>query len=371
MMVVGISVMLPAAMMPEVSAGEPHNIEVDIEPGEYQKIMLEDYDSRGDSLIMTLARVVATGDSSTQRSLNYYLIENQYAKQYSHAPEYLLQSKALVYKMNCSDKIYNQEGLKCDQDAQIYLIIDNYWRPGDESGDGNLTAKVKINYSVEPHVPEEGLPVFLIILALIVFLVVAGAIIGFILWKKNRKVAVQPVSVQQGSYFVYRGMDGSIYYLSNAEYTHMNNNGSILNYEYMGQADMIGGVAVMGSVQAPMNQGGGGLDLSMVAQPVGAAAYQEQGYYSQDQVDPYPGDRKPAYPLQPMQEEVQPSEYLASDTVVEPESDPLLDTTPVEEPPVQEGGGDPEGLEDGRIVQGEPHQDGGPSTPLPPVAPSE
>ena len=350
LLIAGFSITCFAVSIPTVSSGESHTFEVDIEPGEYQKIKLEEYDSRGDSLSLTLARVVATGDTSTPRSLNYYILENQYAKQYSHAPEYLLQEKALVFKMNYSDKIYSQEGLRSDMDAQMYLIVDNYWRDGDESGDANLTAKVKINYYVDPYVPEKELPIMQVFLLLIVLLIVIGGIIGIILWRKRGKEGPIPFAVPQGQYTVYRGMDGSVYYLDRSQYQQMSNDGSILKYEYMGHADMVGGVPIMDSVQASGYRSQDGLTLSMIAQPEGGAAYADQAYPPQEQMyDPqYQGNQvSEDIPSQPVGEGngaiASPESVIQPDPDIQPTSDtrsqyPLVE--PVAAPQQEEGTGE-------------------------------
>ncbi len=321
---------------PLVSSGEPHTLEVDIEPGEYQKINLEDYDTRGDSLGLTLARVVATGDSSIPRSLNYYILESQYAKQYSHAPEYLLHDKALTYKMNCTDKIYNQEGLLCNVDAQMYIIVDNYWRDGDESGDANLTAKVKISYNVDPYVPEEELPIVLIFLLIVGILVIVGVIIGILVWRKKGKELPLPFTVQEGDYMAYRGMDGSVYYLTNSQYQQMSNDGSILQYEYMGHADMIGGVPMMDSDQVSSYHRQDAMSLSMIAQPEGAAAYPDQTYPSQAQIDQHQDEMVSGLdPSQPVEEGYDTTASSGSVIQADPGIQHISDTHPQETPPTE------------------------------------
>ncbi|MCK5773530.1 MAG: hypothetical protein KAH57_07050 [Thermoplasmata archaeon] len=309
--------------MPTVSAGESHTFEVDIEPGEYQKIKLEEFDTKGDSLGLTLARVVATGDTSTPRSLDYYIIENQYARQYSIAPEYLLQEKALAYRMNHTDKLYSQEGLRSDVDAQMYLIVDNYWRDGDEGGDANLTAKVKINYYVDPYVPEKELPILQIFILLICLLIVIGAIIGIILWRRKEKEDPKPFAVQQGQYMVYRGMDGSVYYLNRSQYQQMSNDGSILKYEYMGHSNMVGGVPEMDRSQVSNYQPQDGPSLLMVAQPEGQ--YADQAYPPQEQMDnPQYQENQVAgdMPPQPVGEGY--DEIAQSENAVQPDPDALI-----------------------------------------------
>ncbi len=361
-LIAGFSIAFFALSIPTVSSGETHTFEVDIEPGEYQKIKLVEYDNRGDSLGITLARVVATGDTSIPRSLNYYILENHYAKQYSHAPEYLLQDKALVYKMNYTDKIYSKENLVCNVDAQMHIIIDNYWRSGDESGDANLTVKVKINYYVDPYIPDEGLPIMLIILLLIGLLVIVGVIIGIILWKKKEKEGALPFAIPEGQYTVYRGMDGSVYYLNRSQYDRMSNDGSILQYEYMGHADMIGGVPVMDSVQASSYHQDG-LNLSMIAQPEGGASYPDQAYPSQGQMDQYQDDQVSGYYTpQPVEEGYDTT--ASSESVIQ--ADPGIQATsdtyprepsttePVPAPPQEAGaegvGSDPTPVEAGPEV---------------------
>ncbi len=338
LLIAGFSIAFFALSIPTVSSEETYTFEVDIEPGEYQKIKLEEYDTRGDSLVITLARVVATGDMSIPRSLSYYIIENQYAKQYSHAPEYLLQDKALIYKMNCTDKIYSQEELTCNVDAQMYLIMDNYWRDGDESGDANLTAKVKINYYVDPYVPDEGLPIMLIFLLLIGLLAIVGVIIGLMLWRKKVKEGTKPFTVQEGQYMVYRGMiDGSVYYLSGSQYQQMSNDGSILQYEYMGHADMIGGVPIMDSVQVSSYHHQDAMTLSMIAQPEGVvSAYPDQAYPSQNQIDQHQGELVSEFdPPQPVEKGYDTTASSESAIQADPGIQHISDTPPQETPPTE------------------------------------
>ena len=195
------------------------------------------------------------------------------------------------------------------KDDQMYVILFNPNKPGDESRDYNdTTARLRIDMTITDVSPEDGsalLTVLIIILSAAIVAVLIGVIIVFI--KRKKKDAKTFWDTSRDLYYAFVGPGGTVYYFSYEQYANMYQANGMQGYEYLGQSRSIGGEVIP---DATMDQTGAVPGDVPIAAPV---AY-PQPY---DTSPPgYPMDTQ--YPEAPMVSPVQePSVAIPGETIPE------------------------------------------------------
>jgi hypothetical protein len=250
LMIIIVVVISVQCTVRNTSGAQTKSTEMEIPSNFYRSVKLEDYDSKGDNLHLTVIYQKREDISSTPRRVNYYIVEKYIADNFDVYTYDVLLQKSQDMELNVTGRV--DKDVVNTKDTQLYLVIDNPYMEGDDKDPKNETAYLRVDYIVTEEEKEAGLEfmgselktgvVIFFILALISVIAIITFTAYSIISMKKKERAIHPffASVASG-YYVFSGPDGSTYYFSRSQYEDMYKAGSLVGYEYLGESGRIGG----------------------------------------------------------------------------------------------------------------------------------
>ena len=275
-------------------------LDIEILPNSYKPIELRGFDRSGDVMHITISHKMIEGKRI--RSIDMYMTNSRTVEYFSLRKQGNPDEMAMYYQRNISSRF--ERDYKCLWNEQIYLILDNPWREGDDHDLENATAIVRVDYSVKDALKGGSnrlLVLLIIILGTLIVLIILTA--GIILFRKRRKEVDSFFKKGNFMYYALRGPDGNVFYFGPDQYMRMKESNSIVGFVLLGYTREIGGDIYN--------------DSALIVTP-SAYEVQDQGYDSPDAVpDAYIAPAPDVFEQAPVPEAVS-SEAISEDAASAP-----------------------------------------------------
>ncbi|MGA1794192.1 MAG: hypothetical protein ACMUHM_09590 [Thermoplasmatota archaeon] len=214
----------------------------DIPPGAPRWFDLEDFDQKGDRLQLTIIFKTRTENGTPQeRPISFFIVKT-----------------SLLHKENVEnvrkEALFSRENVATRQEfvggnsivnpvnGGMTIVFYNEQQDSDRENWDAAYVKVRVDYDVINKTEEESnFLLILILVILIIIILVVGIGMGYYVLNRRIKASRTFFNPDGQLYYVFRDIDGSVFYFTEDQYTHMYNQNALVTFEYLGQATKKGG----------------------------------------------------------------------------------------------------------------------------------
>ncbi|MFW3145250.1 MAG: hypothetical protein ACMUIE_00380 [Thermoplasmatota archaeon] len=202
---------------------------------------LKDFDEKGD--VLELEIVYKNNPSIAERPIQMFIIES--SRVYG-TPRLEDVEQFAAYHSNFT--VRHVKEYKNNKDAQMTILFFNEKMDGDDLKDeANTTIEMRIVYDVRNASTEEDSSLLMILLVFFLVLIVIGLLVlGFFFIRRRLRDSTSFFSSEQPVFYVFKDIDGAVYYFTPEQYAKMYSSHSLTTYEYLGQAMKKGGPLIAG-----------------------------------------------------------------------------------------------------------------------------
>ncbi len=228
---------LAIAAVPETSEAvtlDPY----EVPPGAPRWFPLDDFDEKGDLLELTVVYKKTSNGSFQERPIDVLIVESAKARR---NPTIEFAKNDAIFINEKLDRI-DREIIENPRNSEMSILFYNEQQDGDLDDWDNATVKIRVDYSVT-NIENNEVNVPLIIIFVILIILIVGAVIAltYFLLKRRIKDTRTFFNPEASLFYVFRDIDGTIYYFTADQYSDMYNNNSLVTYDYIGQAMKKGG----------------------------------------------------------------------------------------------------------------------------------
>ncbi len=242
--ILAVSVIFAVAFIAFISEDSEGKVTIDpypVPPGVPIPLTLEDFDSKGDILELTIVFKSASSDDFIPRGINILILDSSRSinvRSYEIAEE-----QSIFVRTNVSTLMSVDVENPNNKDKSIM-----FFNPQQESDTvpgawENATVRLRIVYNVNNVPEDEGMNLLPIIMAFAIIIAIILTIVATIMFFRRRsKDANLFFNPEDGPYYAFRSIiEDKVYYLDPEQYAQLYNSTSMDEYDFLGTATRIGG----------------------------------------------------------------------------------------------------------------------------------
>jgi len=217
----------------------------DIPPGAPRWFDLEDFDRKGDRLELTIIFKKTENGTPQERPISFFIVRTDLRNKESidnvrNEAFFIRENVATRQEFVAGDSIVNPDN------RGMTIVFYNEQQDGDREDWDAAYVKIRVDYDVINKIEEKSNLLLILILVLLIILIVAGGIgLAYFAIKRRVKDNRTFFNPEGHLYYVFRDIDGSIFYFTEDQYTHMYNQNALVTFEYLGQATKKGGPVML------------------------------------------------------------------------------------------------------------------------------
>ncbi|MGA1872612.1 MAG: hypothetical protein ACMUHY_02980 [Thermoplasmatota archaeon] len=339
-LMLGILLLASVPIPSEAVSYDPYDIYPGPDPRWFE---LQDFDRRGDRLDLTIVFKKTENGSFQERPISIAIMDTTTAKR--NPPIDRARSEAIFIRENVVTRLelVGGDSIVNTRNTGMSMLFYNEIQDGDLVNWEESAVRIRVDYTVINKTEEKSNLLLILILVLLLILILGGLVgLGYFLLKRRVRDSRTFFNPEGHLYYVFKDIDGSVFYFTEEQYAHMYNQNALVTYEYMGQAMKKGGPVMIPVEEQGMYEEGLGPVFSQPETPVpldaqqmprpsisqpgpegsyqGGSEEEARTMYDQDlytQVDPYSEEpsREDVAPPSPREGEEPPAE--GSDSVLD------------------------------------------------------
>ncbi|MGA1820602.1 MAG: hypothetical protein ACMUHU_06305 [Thermoplasmatota archaeon] len=269
----------------------------EVYPGPYPRTFnLEDFNQRGDKLELTIVFKKTENGSFQERPISVVILDSSTARRNPELEQ--ARTDAIFIRENVVNRLELTGGdsIVNPKNSEMSILFYNELQDGDLDNWEASAVRIRVDYTVINKTEEESNFLLVLILGLLIVLIVAVGIgLGYFALKRRIKASRTFFNPDGHLYYVFRDIDGSVFYFTEEQYTHMYNQNALVTFEYLGQATKKGGPVMIPVEEQGMYEEGMAPIFAQPSTPVPLDAQQEPRTLAaapppSDQYQPGPSD---------------------------------------------------------------------------------